>query len=62
MSDGCFGEFNFGCFLIEVFKCFIFCDCRTKELEVLKYYFCEYIVEFLTWFKIFSRSQFFYSY
>ena len=30
----------------------IFSDCRAKELEVLKYYFCEYIVLFLTWFKL----------
>ena len=31
----------------------IFPDRRAKEFEVLKYYFCEYIVLFLTWFKVF---------
>ena len=35
VSDGCLGAFSFGCFLILVLKCFIFCDRRAKELEVL---------------------------
>ena len=25
-----------------------------KKREVVKYYFCEYIILFLTWFKVFS--------
>ena len=34
VSDGCFGGFNFGCFLIVALKCFIFCDHRAKEFKV----------------------------
>ena len=28
------GGFSFGCFLIIVLKCFIFCDRRAKEFKV----------------------------
>ena len=43
---------SFGCFVIVILKCVVFCDRRAKEFGVLK---CSVniFVLFLTWFKVF---------